>query len=272
MLAAARNILDHRELIATLAWKNVTLRYKQAYLGLLWSVLKPLVLMTVFVLVRSVIGIDSGGVPYPVLVFAGLSLWIFLQESISEGTGSIVSNATLIRKIYFPREIFPVTAVATKVVEFAITLLLLFGMMRWYGIAPTAQTLWVLPLFVYVMLVALSIVMAGSALNVWYRDVSTAIPVVLNVLMWASPLMYPLHLVEKKLLIERAAGEWSEALFTLYTVNPMVGAIDSFQNVMLRGLPPNWQALAPGAILVACLLPVSYRLFKHAEMRFADVV
>ena len=93
MIAVAQNLYDHRELIATLAWRNVVLRYKQAYLGLAWTVLKPMVLMTVFVIVRSFIGIPSGSVPYPVLAFAGLTLWIFLQESISEGTGSIVGNA-----------------------------------------------------------------------------------------------------------------------------------------------------------------------------------
>jgi len=115
-------------------------------------------------------------------------------------------------------------------------------------------------------------VLAGAALNVWYRDVAAAIPVVLNVLMYASPLIYPLKLVENRLLVDRAAGDWSEFLFTLYTVNPMAGTIDSFQNVMLRGLPPNWSALAPGALLVACLLPVSYMMFKRAEARFADVI
>ena len=101
---------------------------------------------------------------------------------------------------------------------------------------------------------------------------AAAIPVVLNVLMYASPLLYPLQLVESKLLVQRAAGAWSEALFALYTLNPMAGAIDSFQNVMLRGLPPNWHALLPGAVLVACLLPVSYVLFKRAEARFTDVI
>jgi lipopolysaccharide transport system permease protein len=272
MIAAAADVLRYHELIATLAWKNIVLRYKQAYLGLLWTVLKPLVLTTVFVLVRSFIGIDSGGVPYPVLAFAGLTLWIFLQESISEGVGSIVGNAALIRKIYFPREIFPLTAVLTKLVEFSITMAMLLAMMAFFGIAPTAQSLWAVPILLYVVLIAMSVSLAGAALNVWYRDVVTAVPVVLSVLMYASPLLYPLHLVEKKLLVERAAGDWSGLLFVLYTANPMAGAIDSFQNAMLRGLPPNWQALAPGAVLVACLLPVSYWLFKRAESRFADIV
>lgn len=272
MLRVARNILDHRELIAMLAWKSVVVRYKQAYLGLVWVVLKPLVLMSVFVVVRSFIGIPSGSVPYPLLAFAGLTLWIFLQESISEGTSSIVANATLIRKIYFPREIFPLTAVLTKLVPLSITLILLALMMAYFGIAPSVQMLWAIPLLLYVALVALSVVLASAALNVWYRDVGTAVPVVLNVLLYLSPLLYPLQLVEQKLLVEHAAGDWSSALYMLYTLNPMAGAIDSFRNVMLRDMPPNWQALAPGALLVACLLPVSYLLFKRAEARFADII
>lgn len=272
MLATAKSLFDYRELIAVLAWKNIVLRYKQAYLGVAWAVLKPLVLMMIFVLVRSFIGIDSGSVPYPVLTFAALTLWIFLQESISDGVSSVVANANLIRKIYFPREIFPLTAVVTKLVEFAITLTLLGCMMAVYGLGLTTQAFWAPLLILYVVLVSLSVVLAGAALNVWYRDVANAIPVVLNVLMYASPILYPLFLVEKKLLVERAAGEWSGLFYTLYTLNPMAGAIDSFQNVLLRGLPPNFNALAPGALLVAVLLPVSYLLFKRAEAHFADVV
>ncbi len=272
MVTTIKNILDYRELMAVLAWKNVVLRYKQAYLGLAWAVLKPLVLMMIFVLVRSFIGIESGGVPYPVLTFAAITLWIFLQESISEGVSSVVANANLIRKIYFPREIFPLTAVLTKLVEFAITLALLGGMMAAYGIGPTAQAFWAPLIIFYVVLVSLSVALVGAALNVWYRDVANAIPVVLNVLMYASPILYPLFLVEKKLVVERAAGPWSDMFYLLYTLNPMAGAIDSFQNVLLRGLPPNFSALAPGAILVAVLLPLSYLLFKRAEAHFADVV
>lgn len=272
MVATLKNLAAYHELIGVLAWKNIVLRYKQAYLGVAWAILKPLVLMMVFVLVRSFIGIDSGDVPYPVLTFAALCLWIFLQESMSEGVSSVVSNANLIRKIYFPREIFPITAVFTKLVELLITLTLLGFMMAAYSIGPSAHVVWVPIIVLYVVLVSLTVVLAGAAVNVWYRDVANAIPVVLNVLMYASPILYPLFLVERKLLVERAAGDWSELFYVLYTLNPMAGAIDSFQNVLLRGLPPNFSAMAPGAVLVAVLLPASYLLFKRAEAHFADVV
>src|SRR5437870_11916722 len=120
MTKVIKNIIDYRELIAVLAWKNITVRYKQAYLGIGWAVLKPLTLMLVFTLVRSFVGIPSGNVPYPILAFAALMPWIFFQESASDGVLSVVGNAGLIRKIYFSREVFRIMAVARKLVGLCI--------------------------------------------------------------------------------------------------------------------------------------------------------
>ena len=128
MITAIKDIIDHRELIAVLAWKNIAVRYKQAYLGIGWAILKPIALMLVFTLVRSFVGIPSGNVPYPVLAFAALMPWIFFQESASEGVLSVVGNAALIRKIYFPREVFPITSMMTKLVELAINAFILAGL------------------------------------------------------------------------------------------------------------------------------------------------
>ena len=272
MITAIKNIIDYRELIAVLAWKNVTLRYKQAYLGIAWAVLKPLTLMLVFTLLRSFVGIPSGHVPYPILAFAALMPWIFFQESASEGVQSVVGNAPLIRKIYFPREVFPLTSMMTKLVELGINAFILAGLMVWYGMTPSVHIAWAPLIIVYTMLVSLSIAFAGAAINVYYRDVGAALPMLLSLLMYASPVIYPLDLVKSKLLVEQAAGEWSNVLYILYTLNPLAGIIDSFQNVVLRGLPPNFSALLPGAIVVAIGLPMSYLFFKRAESHFADVI
>ena len=272
MINVVRNIVQHRELIAVLAWKNVTVRYKQAYLGIGWAILKPLTLMLVFTLVRSFVGIPSGNVPYPVLAFAALMPWIFFQESASEGVLSVVGNTALIRKIYFPREVFPITSIMTKLVELAINAVILAGLMAWYGMTPTVHIIWVPLLILYTILASLAIAFAGAAINVYYRDVGAALPVLLSLLMYASPVIYPLELVKDKLLVHHAAGNWSEVLYTLYTVNPLAGIIDSFQNVVLRGAPPDVSALVPGAILVAVALPMSYMVFKRAEAYFADVI
>jgi lipopolysaccharide transport system permease protein len=272
MLTIAKNLYDYRELMATLAWKNIALRYKQAYLGIAWAIIKPLTLMLIFTLVKSFVGIDSGSVPYPILTFAALMPWTFFQESTSDGVISVVGNTPLIKKIYFPREIFPITAVITKLVELGINFLILAGLMVWYQMMPSIYVLWVPVIIAYTVLAALTIAFVGAALNVYYRDVGAALPVLLSLLMYASPVIYPLQLVKDKLLVHQAAGEWSNTLYTLYTLNPLAGIIDAFQNVVLRNRPPDLTAMIPGAVMIAILLPLSYLYFKRAESYFADVI
>ena len=272
MLTIAKNLYDYRELMATLAWKNIALRYKQAYLGIAWAILKPVMLMLIFTLVRSFVGIDSGDIPYPVLVFAALIPWTFFQESASEGVTSVVGNTPLIKKIYFPREIFPITAVITKLVELGINFVILAAIMAWYGMAPTVYILWMPLIIAYTVLAALTVAFIGAAVNVYYRDIGQALPVLLSLLMYASPVIYPLQLVKDKLLVQQAAGEWSNALYTMYTLNPLAGIIDAFQSVVPRGAPPDLNAMIPGAVAIAILLPLSYLYFKRAESHFADVI
>ncbi|MBS3955289.1 MAG: ABC transporter permease [Methylomicrobium sp.] len=272
MITFTKNLFKYRELIVALAWKNIVIRYKQAYLGILWAVLKPVLLMLIFTLVRSFVGIESGNIPYPILTFAALLPWVFFQESVAEGVNSVTSNTSLIKKIYFPREVFPLTAMVTKLVELAISFVILAGMMIYYKMGPTIQLLWAPVIIFYTMIVALTISFFGAALNVYYRDVAQALPVGLSLLMYASPVIYPLSLVHRKLIEEHAAGEWSERLYMLYTLNPLAGIIDSFQSVMLKGLPPDFDVLYPGAILTFVILPFSYWYFKRAENWFADVI
>ena len=267
-----KNVFAYRELLVVLAWKNIIVRYKQAYLGLAWAVLKPLMLMLIFSLVKSFVGIESGNIPYPLLTFAALLPWILFQESASEGVSSVVGNANLIKKIYFPREIFPITAVITKLVELFISFFILAGLMIWYQFVPGIYILWVPFIILYTILTALSIAFVGAAVNVYYRDVGAALPVVFSLLMYASPVIYPLQLVKDKLLTQQSAGEWSNALYTLYTLNPLAGIIDAFQSVVLRNEPPDLAAMLPGMVLVAVLLPLSYAFFKRAESYFADVI
>lgn len=272
MIKPIANLYAYRELMVVLAWKNIAVRYKQAYLGIAWAVLKPLMLMLIFTLVKSFVGIDSGNIPYPILTFAALMPWTFFQEAASEGVNSVVGNASLIRKIYFPREIFPLTSVITKLVELGINFLILAGLMVYYQMAPTIYILWVPVIIAYTILAALGIAMAGAAVNVHYRDVATALPVLFSLLMYASPVIYPLSLVKEKLLVNQAAGEWSNLLYTIYTLNPLAGIIDAFQQVVLRGQPPDLTAMWPGMVLTIALLPLSYLFFKRAESYFADVI
>lgn len=272
MLQTTRDIIEYRELLMTLAWKHIALRYKQAYLGIAWAVIKPLMLMLIFTLVRSFVGIDSGNIPYPVLTFAALLPWVFFQEAASDGVNSVVANAHLIKKIYFPREIFPLTSILARLVDMGINFLILAALMAWYGILPTTLLLWVPLIIAYTILAALTISLAGAAVNVYYRDIGNALPVLLSFVMYISPVIYPLHLVKEKLLEQQAAGEWSTLLYQLYLLNPLAGIIDAFQSVMLRGTAPDLANLLPGLMLVGVLLPLSYTAFKRAEQHFADVI
>ena len=228
--------------------------------------------MLIFTLVRSFVGIDTGDIPYPILTFAALLPWIFFQESASEGVNSVTANAALIKKIYFPREVFPLTAMVTKLVELTISFFILGGLMFYYKMIPTVYALWAPAIILYTMIVALTISFFGAAINVYYRDIAQALPVALSLLMYGSPVIYPLSLVHKKLIEEQAAGIWSNDLYTLYTLNPLAGIIDSFQRVLLKGLPPDFGAVYPGLILTLVILPFSYLFFKRAENWFADVI
>lgn len=271
-MGIVKRLYQYRELIVALAWKNIAVRYKQAYLGLLWAVLKPVLLMLIFTLVKSFVGIDSGDVPYPILTFAALLPWVFFQESTSEGVNSVTSNAALIKKIYFPREVFPLTAMVTKLVELGVSFFILAMMMIYYQMSPSVYALWVPVIIIYTMVVALTLSLFGAAVNVYYRDMGQMLPVALSLLMYASPVIYPLSLVHKKLVVEQAAGEWSNFLYTLYTMNPLAGIIDNFQRVMLKGLPPQFDSMLPGFVMIMVLLPVAYLFFKRAESWFADII
>jgi lipopolysaccharide transport system permease protein len=272
MLLISKTLINYRELIWALAWKNISVRYKQAYLGLAWAILKPVMLMFIFMLVRAFVEIDSGNIPYPILTFTALMPWILFQDATSEGVSSIVQNSNLIRKVYFPREVFPLTAVVTKLVEFTVMCGILAALMLYFRMAPTLYILWAPVLVLYVVLIALPICLVGAAMNVYVRDISTALPAALSLLMYASPIIYPLSLVKRKLLDEQIAGDWSEFAYGLYISNPLAGVIDSFQRVILQGLPPDFGALLPGVILTLAALPFSYVIFKRAEAYFADIV
>jgi lipopolysaccharide transport system permease protein len=186
--------------------------------------------------------------------------------------GSVVNHGNLIKKIYFPRELFPLASLLTKVIDLGVSLAILALMMLWYGVAPHWTLAWAPLILLYTVAASLAVSLAGSAMNVYSRDLSQALPLLLSLLMYLSPVMYPLQLVKSKLLDQHMAGDWSEPLYLLYTLNPMAGAIDAFQRVVLEGLQPDWSAMWPGMFGVAILLPLSYLFFKRAESYFADVI
>lgn len=272
MIQVAKNLYDYRDLIVTLAWSRIAQRYKQAYLGIGWAIFRPVFLMLMFTLVRSFVGIETGDIPYPLLTFAALLPWTLFQDATTEGVNSVVANTALVRKIYFPREVFPITAILTKLVEFSVNVLILVGLMWFYGVEVGWALLYAPLVIFYVIVFSLALSLFGSAINVTYRDIGVALPVAISFLMYASPVIYPLSLVKDKLLVNQAAGDWSELLYSLYTANPMAGIIDAFQKSVLQASPPDFGALIPGIILTLILLPLGYLFFRRAEAEFADVI
>jgi lipopolysaccharide transport system permease protein len=272
MLRVVNNLYEYRELLYVLTWKNITLRYKQSYLGPAWAVFRPLVLVAIFMVVRSFVGIDSGAVPYALLTYCAMVPWSFFQDAASDSVGSVVNHANLIKKIYFPREVFPVASLLAKLVELGIGLAILGLLMLWYQWMPTLHALWIIPLLLYTLVIALTIGLAGAAVNVYARDMSQGVPLMLGMLMYLSPVIYPLKLVRQALLENHAAGDLSEAIYFIYTLNPMAGVIDGMQRALLHGQPPDWALMLPSAALIAVLLPLSYAFFKQAEGYFADVI
>ena len=175
MFFRLKELFEYRELMFTLAWKNIAIRYKQAYLGFAWAVIKPVMLMLIFTVVKSFLGIETGNIPYPILTFAALMPWVFFQEATTDGVNSIVANGMLVKKIYFPREIFPLTSVLTKVIDLGINMFILAGMMLFYKIPPSIYVCWIPLIILYTVLTSLTISFIGSAINVYYRDIASLV-------------------------------------------------------------------------------------------------
>jgi lipopolysaccharide transport system permease protein len=256
-----RDLWRYRELFFFLAWRDILVRYKQTVIGIVWALGRPLITMMVFTLVFSKLAkLPSGGVPYPILVFAALLPWQFFSSAFSGAGDSLVSNAGMISKVYFPRLVIPTSAVIVSFVDFLISGIILVGLMIWYGFAPNLRML-TLPLFI---LVAFAAAMGAglwiAALNVKYRDFRIIVPFVVQFGLYISPVGFSSSIVPEK---------WR----LLYSVNPMVGVIDGFRWAILGG---NTQLYWPGFLLsislVLVILVTGIIYFRNTEKTFADVI
>jgi homopolymeric O-antigen transport system permease protein len=251
----------YRELFFFLAWRDILVRYKQTVIGLAWALIRPLLTMIVFVFVFGKLAkLPSGGVPYPILVFAALLPWQFFSNAFSEAGNSLISNANMISKVYFPRLVIPASAVIVSFVDFLISGIILVGLMAWYGFAPNLRML-TLPLFIFVAFTAA--MGAGlwiAALNVKYRDFRYIVPFVVQFGLYISPVGFSSNIVPEN---------WR----LLYSINPMVGVIDGFRWAILGG---NTQLYWPGFLLsiflVLVILVTGIYYFRNTEKTFADVI
>jgi lipopolysaccharide transport system permease protein len=253
-------VWQYRELLYFLIWRDVKVRYKQTVIGAGWVVLQPLMTMAILTVIFGYFArIPSDGLPYPIFVYAGLLPWNYFAQSINRSSTSLVSSATLISKVYFPRLIIPISAVVAPLVDFAIAFVILLGMIVWTGITPTWHVL-ALPLLLLLTLVtALAVSLFLSALNVRYRDVGYAIPFLVQCWLYASPVVYPVSLVPE---------EWR----LLYSLNPMVGVLEGFRWALLDKARPDLAVMTVSTVVVVGLLFGGMIYFKHMERIFADVI
>ena len=254
-----QEVWRYRELLYFLALREIQLRYKQTLLGAAWAILQPLLAMVVFTLIFSKVAkLPSDGVPYAVFSYCALVPWTYFANALSLSGNSLVGSANLISKVYFPRLIIPGASILAGTLDFGIAFLVLLGMMLYYGIAPDWGVLLVPVLLLMTMGVALGVGLWLSAMNVQYRDVRYAIPFMIQLWMFATPIVYPLSLVP-------------ERYRSLVALNPMAGIIEGYRAAML-GRPFQWDALAMAAVLCVLLLVTGAFYFRRVEKTFADTI
>jgi lipopolysaccharide transport system permease protein len=254
-----KELWEYRELLYFLTWRDVKVRYKQTVLGATWAIIQPLFTMVVFtVFFGRLAKIPSDGVPYPVFAYAALLPWMYFAQSMNQASNSIVGNANLITKVYFPRLVVPIAAVLPGLVDFAIAFLVLLVMMVFYGILPGGATV-LLPGFLLLAVVtSLGFGLWLSALNVKYRDVHHVTPFLTQVWLFATPVVYPSSLVPEP---------WR----TLSGLNPMVGVVEGFRWALLGTNPPGLMLWASAAMAVSVLVGGVF-YFRRVEKTFADLV
>lgn len=256
-----KDLWNYRELFYFLAWRDILVRYKQTAIGIIWALLRPFLTMIIFTVVFGKLGqFQSDGAPYPILVFAAMLPWQFFSNSLAEASNSLVGNANLISKVYFPRLIIPTSSVITSLVDFLISGTILVGLLFWYKFVPDWRIL-TLPLFVIIAFAAaMGIGLWLTALNVKYRDFRYIVPFIVQFGLYISPVGFSSNVVPVK---------WR----LLYSINPMVGVIDGFRWAILGGKAKIfWPGclLSNGLVLFFLITGIWY--FRKTEKTFADVI
>ena len=254
------NLYQHRELLWMWMFRELKIRYKQSVLGIAWAILQPLALTIIFSIVFSFFTrIPTGDIPYPVFAYVALLPWTFFMTSINFSVPCLVTNLNLVTKIYFPREILPISAILAAFVDFSIAWIVLIGLFVFYGIKIYISVLWI-PVLVFVQIIfTIGIALFLSALNVRYRDIRFVIPLALQVWMYACPIIYPLDMVPQKF-------QW------LYLINPMASLVEFYRRVTLEGQHPQWDYLMICIVISSLFFILGYAFFKKAEIQFADII
>jgi len=260
MLKNIKILFSYNELLWNLTFREIKIRYKQSVLGLLWVILQPLAMMLIFTVIFSCfVKIPTDGIPYPIFSLVGLLPWTFFAAALSFAIPSIVSNINLVTKVYFPREIFPIASTFAAFFDFFISLAVLLLFLLYYHIPLTINMLYTLPILILQIILTIAIVLFASALNVYYRDVKYTLPLMIQLWMYLSPVIYPISAVPERFKF-------------FYMLNPMAPIIDGYRRVILKGAAPDFIYLLIALVISIGIFAVSYKLFKKLEMSFPDVI
>ncbi|OYT21225.1 MAG: phosphate ABC transporter permease [Nitrospira sp. UW-LDO-01] len=251
---------EYRELGYILIWRDVTVRYKQTAIGVAWVILQPLITMLIFTAIFGMLAkVPSDGVWYPVFSLTALLPWTYFAQAVTRAGESVVANAKIVSKIYFPRLWLPLSMVVSPLIDFALSMVLLFGLLLYAGI-PLSWKVVTLPAFILLaMLTALGLSLFTSAMNVKYRDVGHAIPFVIQIWMYLSPIVYPVSLVPEH-------WRW------LYGLNPMAGVIEGFRWALLGRTAPDPVVMAESVIVLLLVVISGLVYFRKMERQFADII
>lgn len=261
LIGHARELWKHRELLWLLTQREIKVRYKQSVLGVAWAVLQPLSLMVVFTVFFSWFArIESDGIPYPLFSYAALLPWTFFSTSLSFAIPSLIANSHIITKIYFPREVIPLATVLAAFVDFLIAAAVFVLLVVVYRIPPSWNLFYVLPIVVIQILFTVGVCLLLSAFTVLYRDVRHTLPLVIQIWMFVTPILYPASVVPQR---------WRAWYFSL---NPMAAIIDGYRRAILQQQPPQFNYLLLAAAVSCLLVLIGYKYFKHLEREFADIV
>ncbi len=252
-------LYQYRDLFRFLVWRSIKTRYAQSVIGIGWAVIQPVFSMIVFTIVfGNLAKISSDGVPYALFALTALVPWTYFSNSLTESAGSLVSNTGMISKVYFPRLVLPLSAVMAKLLDFAIAMFLVFALMVWYKIVPTWNVVFLPLLVVLMMATAAGLGAWLTALAIQYRDVKHAMGFVVQLLMYAAPVVYPASLIPERFQL-------------VYALNPMVGVIEGFRAALLGTRAMPWDLIAIGAISSITCLVTGMMYFRSRERLFADV-
>jgi len=255
-----RELAQYADLFRTLTEHRIRVRYKQSILGFGWAILQPLSMMLIFTLVFSrITHMPTEGIPYALFAYSGLLLWSFISTSLSNSTNALVGHGQLITKVYFPREILPLSYVAAGLFDLLVGGVVLLAILAWYGRPITFHLLFAIPVIGTAALLTIAIAFVASALQVRFRDIGIAVPLILYLWMFSTPIAYPLSQVPAKYR-------------TIFEMNPLTGLIEGFRDVILRNHAPSFALLAVPLLTAAVLLPIAYALFKRAEATMADII